>query len=206
MFGKQLTIHRRVALSISSSGVAALLLLALISIRSLAQSPPAESKEPSQMLLTSEGLLAIETPKGWVQTEGPGLAFFVRQGENSKTANVWMYISTAPVGPDEDAKDFHAYIKSDIAGFRERFKNGAVREEAAIDLPRTKTSALVYTFESNEQHNSFEEIVYIPESGRVLLLVLSAKNKDAFAESVPDFRAFAKSYGGSIIMTGTKQP
>jgi hypothetical protein len=158
------------------------------------------------MLVTSEGFLAIETPKGWVQTEGPGLAYFVRKGENSKTANVWIYISSAPVGPDEDAKDSRAYIQSDIAGFRERFKNGVVREETAIDLPRTKTSAPVYAFQSNEKHNSFERVVYIPESRRVLLLVLSANNKDAFTDSMPDFGAFAKSYGGGIIMTGTKPP
>lgn len=158
------------------------------------------------MILTSEGLLAIETPKGWVQTEGPGLAFFLRRGENRKIADAWIYINSAPMGPNEDAKDLRAYIQSDIAGFKERFKSGVVREEAAIDLPLAKTAVPVYTFESTEEHNSFEEIIYIPENGRVLLLVLSAKNKDAFAKSLQDFRAFAKSYGGSIIMTGTKQP
>lgn len=134
------------------------------------------------------------------------MAFFLRRGENSKTANVWIYINSAPVGPDQDAKDLPAYIQSDTGGFRERFKSGVVREEAAIDLPHAKTSVPVHTFESNETHNSFEEIIYIPETGRVLLLVLSAKNKDAFAKSIQDFRAFAQSYGGSIILTGTKQP
>jgi hypothetical protein len=81
-----------------------------------------------------------------------------------------------------------------------------VREEAAIDLPHAKTVVPIYRFESTKKHNSFEEVICIPESGRVLLLVLSATNDGAFAKSVQDVRAFAKSYGGSTIMTGTKQP
>ena len=57
----------------------------------------------------------------------------------------------------------------------------------------------IYRFESTEKDNGFEEVICIPENGRVLLLVLNAKNNGAFAKSVQDVRAFAKSYGGNII-------
>jgi hypothetical protein len=201
-------ICRRWGLRISrrTSVVASFLLLPLILPLSFAQNPTASSKEPSEMIVTSEGLLAIQTPEGWVRTEGPGLAFFVRQGESLETADVSIYISSAPIGPHEDAKDFQTYIKSDIAGFKERFKGGVVRKEASIKLPHVKSAVPVYTFESAEKRNSFEEVIYIPEADRVLILALSAKNKDAFAKFTQDFRGFAESYGGSIRETETKHP
>lgn len=202
----KLTFYSRVGSFGCCCIVAAFILLNLISSPCLAQTRAAQPKQPPEMLVTSEGFLAIETPKGWVRTEGPGLAFFVREGENSKTADVWIYVNSAPVGPKEDAKDLQAFIQSDIAGFKERFKSGIVREERPIELPHAKIRVHVYAFESAEKHNSFEEAAYIPENGRVLILVLSAKNKVAYAKSVQDFRAFAESYRGSIRESGTKQP
>jgi hypothetical protein len=158
------------------------------------------------MLVTTGGFLAIDTPKGWFRTDGPGLAYFLREGDDRKTADVWIYISAAPVGPKEDDKDMQAFIHSDIAGFKKRFKSGIVQEEAPMDLPQMKIRVPVYTFQSTEKNNSFEEIIYVPENGRVLILALSGRDKDAFAKSVHDFQAFAKSYRGSIIESGAKQP
>lgn len=165
----------------------------------LAQNNSKEREDVPEMLLTAEGLLAIDTPKGWVRSEGPGLAFFLREGANSKGVDVWIYISSAPVGPREEAKNVNEYIESDIAGFRERFKNGTVQKEEPIDLPHPKIRVPVYTFQSAEKNNAFERIVYIGEINRVLILAVSAKNKNAFANSLPDFERFAKSYRGSIV-------
>jgi hypothetical protein len=149
--------------------------------------------------MTSQGFLAIDTPKGWVHSEGPGLAFFLPEGVNPENAQVSIYISSAPVGQNEEDKDANSYIQSDISGFRQRFKN-AVRKEDALFLPQVKQQAAVYTFQSGETHNAFEQIVYISDVNRVLILALSAKNSDALKGSMQVFHEFAKSYRGSIQM------
>jgi hypothetical protein len=71
-----------------------------------------------------------------------------------------------------------------------------------MELPASKQQALVYTFQSGEAHNAFEEIVYLGEANRVL--VLSAKTRDACDKALGAFRSFARSYRGSI--TATEQP
>jgi hypothetical protein len=166
----------------------------------IAQKPAADSSEPHEMLMTRQGFIAIDTPKGWVQSEGPGLASFLPKGVDPAKAEVLIYISSAPVGEDEEDKDMNAYIQSDITGFKQRFKNGIVRKEENLLLPEVKGQASVYTFQSGEAHNAFEQIVYISDFHRVLILALSAKNLDALTQSTKLFHEFAESYRGSIQM------
>jgi hypothetical protein len=159
------------------------------------KSEPAGLRE---MLLTDQGLLAIDSPKGWIRTKGVGLAYFVPASEPSDRPGVWIYISSAPIGSNAEAKDLKGYIKSDIAAFKARFSVGLVREEEAIRLPYARVQAPVYTFQSGEQHNAVEQVVYVGESNRVLTLVLSALDKPKFQKALATFRDFAKSYRGSI--------
>jgi len=167
---------------------------------SVTQIPSEKASEPHQMILTKDGFLAIDLPKGWSQSEGPGLAFFLPEGVDASQSNVWIYINSAPVGPKEDDKDLNSYINSDIGGFKQRFKNGFVRKEEDLLLPAMKQRVSVYTFQSGEINNSFEQVIYIPDAGRALILDLSAKNSDAFKGSLSVFHEFAKSYRGGIQM------
>jgi len=165
------------------------------------QTKPEKSDELPEMQITEGGFLAFDTPKGWERVEGPGLACFVPKDVPVEDAAVWIYISGAPIGEKESAKNRAEYIQSDIAEFRKRFADGIVREEDSLELPKAKTKVPVVHFESNDpKHNSFEEVIYIEEQNRVLMLVLSAKNAEAFEKTLPIFRDFARSYGGSITM------
>ena len=157
-----------------------------------------ESSEPPEMLVTEQGFLAISSPKGWDRCEGPGLAYFIPHGASKGQPRVWIYISSAPIGPNEEAKDLGDYIQSDIAGFKQRFKDGTVQEEPALALPFAKIQAPVYTFRSGEKHNAVEQVVHVAETSRVLTLVLSARDQGAFEKALTVFREFAKSYRGSI--------
>jgi hypothetical protein len=167
---------------------------------SFAQKSPADS-EPPEMLVTEQGFLAISTPKGWTRANGPGLAYFVPEEETKGELQAWIYISSAPIGPDEDAKDLKSYIESDITDFKQRFKEGVVQKEDSLNLPYAKLEAPVYTFRSGEKRNTVEQVVYVGESNRVLTLVLSAREKPAFEKALPVFRDFARSYRGSITTT-----
>src|SRR5262249_48261525 len=161
----------------------------------------AHRQEPREMRAAEEGLIAIDIPKGWVRSEGPGLAFFLREKDDQRTAPACMYLSSAPIGPDEDAKTFDDFVESDISSFKRRFKSGSVEKDADLELPRAKLKATFYTFLSGETTNAFEEIVYIPEGHRVLILVLSAKTAEALDSTRSDLLSFAQSYSGSIVET-----
>lgn len=192
-------------ISIQVSGKLGLgLIVALLSLWALspcaAQKPSADSSEMHEMIVTRQGFIAIDTPKGWVQSEGPGLAFFLPKGIDAVKAEAWIYISSAPVGPNEEDKDVDSYIQSDIAGFKQRFKNAVVHKEDDLLLPEMKQQAAVYTFQSGEANNAFEQIVYISDFRRVLILALSAHNSEAFTKSMKIFHEFAKSYRGNIQM------
>ncbi len=185
--------------------IVAVLLLAPIIVstcRAQQQKPTTdETNQLHEMLATPNGFLAIDSPKNWIREEAPTLAFFVPPGTTQETAPVWIYISSAPIGSEGNPKNIQEYIASDIAGFRKQFKAGIVHPEAPINLPAAKRQALVYNFQSGEAPNAFEEIVYVGEANRVLILVLSAKTKDAFNKARSDFRSFVESYRGSITTT-----
>jgi hypothetical protein len=104
---------------------------------------------------------------GHLQSAVPGQRAFQRSGEFTNVLTQSRYhrfgLFAGHLDQHGKARMTQSYIKSDIAGFRERFNNGVVREEAVINLPRVKTAAPVYTFESNDKHNSFEQIIYISE-------------------------------------------
>jgi hypothetical protein len=158
-----------------------------------------QKSEPPEIQLIEQGLLVLSTPKGWERQPGPGLLCLTKKGAQLEKADVWIYVSGAPVGPNEEAKSRDEYIESDVAQFHARFKNGTVRVEEPLELPNAKTSVPVRTFESGDSHNAYEQVIYIAESTRVLTLVLSAKTKTAYIASLAAFHEFAKSYNGSII-------
>jgi hypothetical protein len=60
------------------------------------------------------------------------------------------------IGPNEEAKDLKSYIDSDMAAFKQRFKNGVVQEETSLSLPQAKLQAPVLTFRSGEKKNTVE--------------------------------------------------
>jgi hypothetical protein len=97
------------------------------------------------MLVTDQGFLAINTPKGWERADGPGLAYFVL-GEGAKDNRVCDLYQFRAGRPKEETKDVKAYI-----GFKQEFKSGVVQQEAPLNLPQAKLQALVYTFRSGDR-------------------------------------------------------
>ena len=169
-----------------------------------ASSQPKQTKEPSEMLVTEGGLLAIDTPRHWTRVNGPGLAFFVREGDRLENAAVVIYISSAPIGPAEDSKNLEEYIASDLVGFKKQYKKGSAQKEKSFHLPFAERDAPVYTFLSGEAQNGFEQVIYIPEAERILTLTISANTKDGYDKALDEFHRFASSYRGSIVMDRDK--
>ena len=172
-----------------------------------AEAASSDSKDVHEMLFTDAGLLAFDRPKDWERTEGPGFACFVPKGANPRTSAAMIYISGAPIGPDQEDKTLNDYVQSDISGFKARFQRGTVRQEQAILIPVSKIEVPVYTFKSGEEHNGVEQVAYIQDTAeRVLTVVLSSKTDAAFNEALPIFQNFVKSFRGSIVLTPDHAP
>jgi len=174
---------------------------------SLAQKEPNRKNADKlpEMQITDAGLLAIDTPEGFKRVDGPTLVFFVPKDAARKKSGVVIYVGSVPMGPSESSKDFKSAIQEDIDGFKAEYKSGSVKEEEDLDLPRAKRRAPRYTMLSGKKNNGFEQIVFIDEGHRVLMLVLSTSSQDDFARMLPLFHTFARSYGGLVVIGSKAQ-
>ncbi len=159
--------------------------------------------------MTYEGHLVIDIPRGWHRLVGVGLLYY----EPDKATliknplhggDAFIYATTIHIDPqqiDRDTNDFvsaDTLIRSDISGYRARFKRALVREAAQVELPLSKAKHVTYTFQSREKVNSYEEVVYIDEGYRVLALTLSTSDMRTFRQYLPTFIKFVQSYQGNI--------
>jgi hypothetical protein len=82
-----------------------------------------------------------------------------------------------------------------------------VQREIPVMLPQAKLRAQIYTFQSGDKNNAYEQVVYVGEKGRVLMFNLSAKTAGVFQQSLPVFRGFVTSYrGGADTAPVTRKP
>lgn len=162
--------------------------------------------------MTYEGHLVINVPQGWRRSSGFGLLYYVPE-KTSKVSliknplhdtDATIYATAIHIDPsmmDRDTNDFvsaDTLIRSDIAGYRQRFKRAIVREAEPVTLPLSSAKHVTYMFQSREKMNAYEEVVYIDEGYRVLALTLSTSDMKTFRDNLPTFLKFVKTYQGNI--------
>jgi hypothetical protein len=185
----------------------ALLFAVFVTSPCLCQNPGGEAADRPGMLATKQGPLAIDAPKGWSRVPGMGMAFFVPNGADFDTAPAWIYISSVPIGPKLDYRDVNSYIEHDVSVFKDKYPAAMVQREIPVMLPQAKLRAQIYTFQSGDKNNAYEQVVYVGEKGRVLMFNLSAKTAGVFQQSLPVFRGFVTSYrGGADTAPVTRKP
>ena len=159
--------------------------------------------------MTIEGHIVIDIPEGWRRTIGPGLLLYVQEKlpriENPlRSYDAAIYVGMGFIEPNKVARDSlsftsaDSFIHSDIVGFKQRYKRAVIKEAAPFPLPLSKVRHVSYIFQSHEQDNAFEEVIYIDEGNRVLALTLSANNSKTFWSLVPVFHKFAQSSQGDL--------
>jgi hypothetical protein len=180
--------------------------------------PPVDTRNFGNAMrqMTIEGHIVIDIPQGWRRTVGPGLLYYVQEKtplikNPLRSYDAAIYVGGAIIEPNESDRDSmtfssaDSFIHADIAGFKARYKKSLVKEAAPFPLPLSKARHVTYTFQSREQDNAYEEVIYIDEGERVLALTLSAVNAKTFWSLVPVFHKFAQSYQGTIA-DGTRTP
>jgi hypothetical protein len=173
----------------------------------VAQKPAAEAPDSPGIVVTKQGPLAIDVPKGWSRVPGMGLAFFVPAGTDFDSAQAWIYLSSIPIGQKTDYADVDSYIRFDIAAFKEKYPAAFVQNEIPVVLRQARLRAQIYTFQSGDKNNAYEQVVYVGEKGRALMFNFSAKTPEVFQQMLPVFRNFVTSYKGSAdTSSGAKKP
>lgn len=191
------TVNRLIAISVAA--------LVLLATPGLPQSSSPGADDTHGMIMTSAGLIAIDTPSGWEQSNGPGLASFVPQNPAANDPDATFILTSSPLENAAEHKALESFITSDIAAFRHRFPRALVHAEAPIALPHYAGSAPVYSFRSGDAaHNAFEQVAYIADYRRIWIVTLSAKSPAALERAMPAFRTLVASYRGSIQFDDTK--
>lgn len=173
--------------------------------------PPVDTRNFGNAMrqMTIEGHIVIDIPEGWRRTIGPGLLYYVQEKlprikNPLRSYDAAIYVGMGFIEPNEVDRDSlsftsaDSFIHSDIVGFKQRYKRAVIKEAAPFPLPLSKVRHVSYIFQSHEQDNAFEEVIYIDEGNRVLALTLSANNAKTFWSLVPVFHKFAQSYQGNI--------
>ncbi len=173
--------------------------------------PPVDTRNFGNAMrqMTIEGHIVIDVPTGWRRTIGPGLLYYVPEKtpllkNPLRSYDAAIYVGMGFIEPNETDRESlsfssaDSFIHSDITGFKQRYKRAVVKEAAPFPLPLSKVRHVSYIFQSHEQDNAYEEVIYIDEGDRVLALTLSANNAKTFWSLVPVFHKFAQSYQGNI--------
>jgi hypothetical protein len=184
----------------------AMLLAVFIATPCLGQKPAAAASARPGIVTTKEGAFALDVPKGWSRIPDMGLAFFSPTGTTFETAKAWIYLASGTIGPGTDYPDLSSYIQNDVAVFKDKYPAALVQREIPVVLPHIKLRAQIYTFQSGDKDNSYEQVVYVVEKSHVLLFNFSAKTPDVFQQYLPVFRDFVLSYKGSLNTTPATKP
>jgi len=109
---------------------------------------------------TKDGVIQMTIPKGWSRVGGPGLAFFLRNGMDSNTANAWIYISSAPIGPNEEYRNFNSYVDYDVTTFRQVQGRHGTEGTAAIPGEGKDPGAGLHIRERRTQQRARADYLY----------------------------------------------
>ncbi len=137
----------------------------------------------------------ISAPPGWILDNESGAdqgihAVFYPNGSSWDQAPAVMYATT--VRKREGIATVQEFINSDFAKFKKRNPKIVMTESRALKTEDGKT-AQVRLFQGDRWGNQ-EAVAYIEEPAVVVVLVLSARNQEAFQKSLPAFEKLVASY------------
>jgi hypothetical protein len=138
----------------------------------------------------------LTAPKGWViddesaQEQGVPLVFYP---VGSSWTNSHKVIYTRPRDIDGNISTIDDVVKSLVTDFHQ---NGSPNYRSEfkqnVSLPNRHT-AKIYWF-SGDRYGNYEAVAYIKERKTINFIVLNAKNKQDFLQSLPAFTVIVKSY------------
>jgi hypothetical protein len=140
-------------------------------------------------LTSSEGIIVVEPPAGWVlDKEKGGVFFFVKQGENYENARTLMYIHVEGL-----AVPFQRAVQADVQDFREKCPEADVQDLARMNLLELGCESKTQLFACHRKKNPYVELVTkVSFNGSLLNVVLSSDASSEISLYKEDYGSLLK--------------
>jgi hypothetical protein len=137
-----------------------------------------------QYLTTSEGIVVVEPPNGWVLDKTKKNPFyFVKQGENYDSARTLMYIHVERL-----EASFRSAVQNDAQSFGKGCDFVDIQDFPKTGLLEEGCESKAQMFSCHRQKNPYVDLVTkISIGGLLLNVVLSADNKSQILEYRTDY-------------------
>lgn len=163
--------------------------------KSSVKTPEKDPRECMTGILYGEGhVYKLKAPKGWVLDNqvavDAGLhAVFYPVGGSWSDSLAVMYTRVQ----ERDGRSVQEMIDTDVKHMGQDASGFKSTSEPEITTEDGKKSATVRHL-SGDKFNSYEAVAYFEEPKLIALVILSARNKEAFDEALPAFKELTKSY------------
>lgn len=166
------------------------------SLSAYGQDPTNSNRVDGSILIGHDYSFILKEPAGWLLDGKSGKAQGVdaviyREGESWKTGVAVMYARVIPKDSKE-RETIEKVIENDVNEFKNA--NGMSRVSDGTPLTtRDKKNVRVKDFYDAENKN-FETVAYIDERKVVVIIVLTARQKEDFDKALAAFKSLVGSY------------
>lgn len=156
-----------------------------------------KSKNDSGIIYGNNHSFMLTAPNGWVLDNKSGVpnglhAVLYPVGSSWTNATAVMYANTVDKSVSGN-ETLDKVIEHDVDTFKKRSQNLALKEGDFLSTSSQNKKATAKHF-SGDLYNNYEAVAYIDENKVVVIIVLSAKNRDAYEKSLPSFKELVGSY------------
>ncbi len=109
------------------------------------------------------------------------------EGSNFNNSQVVMYMN---IVPKRHGKSLDEFVSQDVDEFRKLYEDLSIEELPAKQMHNEK-AAEVRVFKS-VKHSEYEKVLYSEEGQGAIVLVLAAKNEEAFNNNLKNFSRFTE--------------
>ncbi|MEI6057820.1 MAG: hypothetical protein WCQ60_02500 [bacterium] len=144
---------------------------------------------------------SLAAPKGWIIDNEAGKsaqipAVFYREGETWASSTVRMY--SRPVSYSFDGiQNLSELVAGDVASFKRHYNDIIVTDGSIFmvtDKPGTSMATVTIKYFSTDANSRYEAVAYIDAHKAGVIIVMSAKSKDLFEQTLPAFNKLVSSY------------
>ena len=139
---------------------------------------------------------SLTAPEGWVLDNSSGVeqglyAVFYKIGDSWDKAETVMYTNTASL-KDKAHKTLEQLIKYDLDNFKKEYFDIEIIDAQDIVIKENVIAKVKYL--SGKSYGNYESIAYINGSKTGVMIVMSARTKQGFDDSLRAFESLVKSY------------
>jgi hypothetical protein len=160
------------------------------------------AQDQGEMINVRGSFVALTPPAAFFQIEDPEETFFTPGAGAIGKASAFLHLNFIRACKTCQYKSLGAFIRFDVDDFLKRYPKGSAKFHSKLKLGRDREPIPLSEFQSAADCSAYEHIAFIPTGAKnlVLLVALSAKDKESFARYLRDYVSMLRSYKGVIVL------